>query len=189
MKKLLKILSLITFMFSFELIAESNLPKVSEKPLAMMQKLSILSGKWLARTDITEDNGKSWQQGKPKLVEFSFKQRGMLLEEMPIDIDKQGFHMQTYISYDQYRDVFRKAAIDDVWGIMDLYQGKIIDNQLVLDNLDAETFFPIGPNTWRGFRLTLELKANNRWLYIDKTDDKGSSWQPAFRVYYQKIKN
>jgi hypothetical protein len=80
--------------------------------------------------------------------------------------------------------VYRKAALDDVWGILDLYQGTIEDGKLVIDNLDAGTFFPIDENTWRGFRLTMELKTERRWMWIDKTDDNGKTWQPAFKSEY-----
>ena len=35
-----------------------------------------------------------------------------------------------------------------------------------------------------GFKLTLELEADQRWMWIDKTDDEGTTWQPAFKVQY-----
>ncbi len=187
LKSVIFVIFFIQLMPSGSLFAQELPPSPSSVPKNMMEKLSMISGQWKARTDFTNDDGKTWQQGGEKLVEFSYKQRGLLLEELPIEIDNKGFHMQTYISYDQYRQVFRKAAIDDVWGIMDLYQGNIIDDQLVLDNLSAGTFFPVQTGVWRGFRLTLELKSDNRWLLVDKTDDKGKTWQPAFRVFYQKV--
>lgn len=53
-----------------------------------------------------------------------------------------------------------------------------------MTNLESGTFFPLENGAWRGFRLTLELNAGSRWMWVDKTDDEGRSWQPAFKVRY-----
>jgi hypothetical protein len=164
-----------------------EVPEVSREPLARMQQLSMLAGKWRMTVFVTEDGGETWQATPPQDVELEFVHKGMMLEEVPGDLDSPGFHMRTYITYDQYRNVYRKAALDDVWGILDLYQGRIEGDRLVVDNLEAGTFFPLGDDRWRGFRLTIELKPDRRWMWIDKTDDDGRTWQPAFKSEYVKI--
>ena len=147
-----------------------EVPAVSRVPLAKMQALEMLAGQWQMTVYVTEDGGKTWTPTPPQ----------------DVALDSPGFHMHTFITYDQYRKVYRKAALDDVWGIFDLYQGEIEGDKLVIDNLDAGTFFPIDENTWRGFRLTMELKPDRRWMWIDKTDDNGETWQPAFKSEYVK---
>jgi hypothetical protein len=163
---------------------EVEIPEVSRVPLAKMQALAMLAGNWQMTVFVTEDDGETWTPTPPQDVELKFVHKGMMLEEVPGNLDSPGFHMRTLITYDQYRNVYRKAALDDVWGILDLYQGTIEDGKLVIDNLDAGTFFPIDENTWRGFRLTMELKTERRWMWIDKTDDNGKTWQPAFKSEY-----
>ncbi len=133
----------------------------------------------------SKDGGKTWQPTPPQIVQISPGHKGMMLEEKPMDLSTPGFHMHSFITYDQYRKVYRKAAIDDVWGIMDIYEGNLKDGNLVLTNLKSKTYFPISEKVWRGFRLNIELKSPSRTMLIEKTDDDGKSWQPAFKVEYQ----
>jgi hypothetical protein len=162
-------------------------PQVSVKPYTMMQKLAPLAGRWSMTTEITNDGGNTWSKTPASEVTLSFRHKGMLLAEIPAEISAPGFHMETYLSYDQYRNVYRKAAIDDVWGVMDMYEGAINGDTLILTNLKAGTSFPVGEEKWRHFRLHVELKTPARTMNIEKSDDGGKSWQPAFRVRYQKI--
>ena len=178
-----------TFVFAEEDNKNSpaNLLKIT------MQQLAVMAGSWQLQVSITNDNGNSWQAMPAQQVDIDFTHNDLVLAEQPVKREAGGFSMLTYLSYDQYRNVFRKAAIDDVWGVMDLYQGKIIGNQLILDNLTAGTFFPVGPKVWRGFRLTVDLFLQQengeqfRMMRIEKTDDNGNSWQPAFNAKYTKI--
>lgn len=165
---------------------EAEIAEVSRVPLQQMQKLAVLAGNWNMTVFITEDAGRTWVPTPQQSVEIEYVHKGFMLEEIPQDLDSPGFHMHTFLTHDQYRNVFRKAALDDVWGIFDLYQGSITNNRLVLDNLAAKTFFPLGDNVWRGFRLTIELKPDHRFMYIDKTDDDGNTWQPAFKAEYER---
>ncbi|SDE41994.1 DUF1579 family protein [Kordiimonas lacus] len=161
-------------------------PPVSEKPYGMMQKLALLEGRWTMTTEMTEDNGESWQAFPASEVDLHLRHKGMILAEIPADTASPGFHMETYISFDQYRNVYRKAAIDDVWGIMDMYEGTLEGDAIVFTNLKSGTTFPVGDGIWRNFRLTLELKSPTRMLHIEKSDDGGASWQKAFRITYRK---
>lgn len=165
---------------------EPNRPAVSEKPYAMMQKLAVLEGRWSMVTEMTEDDGQTWQSFPASEVDLHLRHKGMILAEIPADTASPGFHMETYISFDQYRNVYRKAAIDDVWGIMDMYEGSPEGDTIVFTNLKSGTTFPIGEGVWRNFRLTLELKSPVRRLHVEKSDDGGKTWQKAFRITYTK---
>lgn len=166
---------------------QGKVPQESVVPLAALKKLEILSGKWQLVVDMSFDNGKTWQSSPPAVVDIHTRHKGLMLAEYPQDLNSPGFHMETYITYDQYRKVYRKAAIDDVWGIMDLYEGTIQNDMLVMTNVKAGTFFPVGNDVWRAFRLTMELTSPKRTLTIEKSDDGGATWQPAFIANYSLI--
>lgn len=185
MKMLLTALLALAFSASAQANAPSR-PAVSEKPYAMMQKLAVLEGRWGMVTEMTEDDGLTWQAFPAAEVDLHLRHKGMILAEIPADTNSPDFHMETYISFDQYRNVFRKAAIDDVWGIMDLYEGTLADDAIVFTNVKSGTTFPVGNGIWRNFRLTLQLRSPVRMLHIEKSDDGGASWQKAFRVTYRK---
>ncbi len=178
---------LLLLLVGFAAASQDAVPPVSVEPLAKMQALSPLAGEWELTVYTTSDAGETWQATPSQPVTLRFGHKGFMLEEIPDNLDTPGFHMHTIITYDQYRGVYRKAALDDVWGILDLYEGSITDDRLVLDNLESGTFFPLEDGTWRGFRLTMELKPDHRWMWIDKTDDRGATWQPAFKSEYRQV--
>ncbi len=176
-----------TALLSIASAQDDAIPDVSRAPLQAMQRLSSLAGVWEMTVFTTADDGVTWTPAPAQVIDLRYAHKGFLLEEIPAALDGPGFHMRSYVTYDQYRKVYRKAALDDVWGILDLYEGNFEDGRLVLTNLESGTFFPVADGKWRGFRLTLELKEDKRWTWIDKTDDKGASWQPAFKLRYKKI--
>lgn len=162
-------------------------PPQSAKPQAMMQKLAPLAGKWRMTTNVTSDNGSTWQPVAEETVVFELRHKGMLLAEKPMSISADGFNMETYLTFDQYRGVYRKVAIDDSWGVMDTYEGKFEGSQLILTNLKSGTSFPVGNDKWRFFRLNIELPSGDRRsMLIEASDDGGKTWLPAFKVVYIK---
>ena len=175
-----------TALFQVSNAQDETVPDVSQVPLQAMQRLAPLAGAWDMTVFTTPDDGTTWNSNPAQVVDLRFAHKGFMLEEIPASLEAPGFHMRTYLAYDQYRNVYRKAALDDVWGILDLYEGTLEDDKLVLTNLASGTFFPLPDGKWRGFRLTLELKEELRWMWVDKTDDEGASWQPAFKVEYKR---
>ena len=186
MRKILMVLAFASAFTSWA-VAQDGVPEVSKKPQAAMQRLAGLQGKWQSTVEYSADNGKTWQTSGGGRAEYTLKHKGMMLHENPLDTDQPGFHMDTSYGYDQYRDVYRVVAVDDVWGIFDLYEGQIEGNNLIVTNLKAATFFPVAEGVWRGFRLNIELSGDTRTTIIDKTDDGGKTWQPNFRVTYTKL--
>lgn len=174
------IATLILLAFSFCLSAQQS------EVISQMQKLEVLTGKWQLVVDSSFDGGQTWQSTAPVEISIELGHKGRLLKEVPVTPLEKGFNMEAYLSYDQYRKVFRKAAVDDVWGIMDIYEGTIEGENLVMTNLKAGTTFPIGEGVWRAFRLTIELKADERKMIIDASDDGGAHWKPAFIARYKK---
>lgn len=159
----------------------------SAAPLAAMEALAAMQGDWMIQSRFTQDDGKTWQSSGPNRVSITSRQKGLMISERPLETEKPGFHMENYITYDQYRKVYRMAAIDDYWGLMDVYEGKITDDRLVLTNLKSGTFFPVSAENWRAFRITLELNAGKRLMTVEKSDDGGKNWQPNFEVTYTAI--
>ena len=184
MNRISLVVTALTLIFVTFHVAADEPPAVSREPLGKMQDLAMLSGDWSVTIYMSDDDGETWKAAGTEPVSISFAHKGFMLEEIPGDLTTPGFHMRTMITYDQYRDVYRKAALDDVWGIFDLYEGNVVENKLVLDNLKSGTFFPVDETTWRGFRLTIDLQAGDRKMLVESTDDNGETWQARFKMHY-----
>lgn len=159
----------------------------SQKPYEMMQHLTPLIGKWSMSREQTKDNGKTWAAHPKTRIEIKFKQNGLLLEQLAIDGDGADFHMAIYTSYDQYQESYRQAAIEDYWGLMDISEGQIVNGSIVFTNTKSQTYYPMENGRLRALRLTVELKAPTRYIYIDESYDDGVNWNKTFRIHYQKL--
>jgi len=82
-------------------------------------------------------------------------------------------------TYDQYRKVYRMSVVDSIYGLMDIYEGTMNDdNNLMLDNMTSDTSFP-GEGGTMYFRFTLDIKDKNKISYlIESTSNKGEKWSP-----------
>ena len=155
----------------------------SEVPKQFMDQLKSLMGAYETVVHYSPDGGETWQTGAPNVVDIALRQKGLLLAEVPRDTSTPGFHLENYLTYDQYRQVYRKAVIDDTWGVMDIYEGTIAGDTLILTNLKADTSFPT-PTGQMHFRLSIPLTAGERWQTIEASTDRGETWIPNFKVQY-----
>lgn len=186
MKKSL-ILVVLASLFNTAAIAQTSVPEASKAPLAAMQALASFVGTWSVQMSYSPDDGATWQQLPPAIHEISFREKGLILSERPTEVNPNAFQSAAYFSYDQYRETYRLAVMDDTWGIMDIYEGNIDGGKLVSTNLKSGTFFPVGDGKWRGFKLSLDLTGDSeRVMVVEKTDDNGTSWQPNFIITYKK---
>lgn len=159
----------------------------SAEPQNRLALLEGLEGRWSMTAFMTSDGGDSWSQLSQTTVTIQYIHNNMVLKEEVENPASDAFNMLSFITWDQYRSVYRKAAIDDYWGIMDIYSGDIDDNRLVLDNLESGTFFPVESGQWRSFRLSIDLSGDERTMLVEASDDGGANWEPAFRSEYVRI--
>ncbi|MEM9303000.1 MAG: hypothetical protein AAGE01_12860 [Pseudomonadota bacterium] len=165
---------------------EVERPAASEVPHARMQALAPLAGDWTMAMAMTSDGGATWQAFPTATVRFGWRMKELMLMESPVNPPPGGFHVETVFSWDQYRDVYRVAAMDDTWGLMDIYEGRLEDGKLTVDNVRSGTTFPVGEGVERHFRLAIPIHGDERTMVIDASTDGGQTWGPAFRVDYRR---
>ena len=185
-KRLLLIVFLMQTTTSAVLGEEKKRHPASVEPYEKMQLLSGMAGRWHMQSEYTEDGGITWQKAPKSPIVVRYRQKDLLLEEIPTNPDLPTFHVMHWLSYDQYRDVYRLAAMDDIWGLLDIYEGTINNGKLVVNNIKAETFFPMGDGKNRMFTLSMELSGDTRITDITASDDGGATWQPSFRLTYER---
>jgi len=159
-------------------------PDDSKIPLQEMKKLNPLLGTWSVKREMTTDGGKTWEPYAKATVQVKAAHRGLLIEELAQDPEDSLFNVGTYLTYDQYQQVFRQAAVEDYWGVMDISEGKIVGDALVLTNTESETYYPMEKGQLRALKVSIEIASPNRTVNIDESYDGGKNWAPTFRLHY-----
>ncbi len=186
MKKLMIFMAM-TGLISYGALAQDEVPEASKAPLKAMEILASFAGTWQVQMSYSPDDGATWQMLPAARHEVSFREKNLILTEQPMESNPNAFQSASYYSYDQYRELYRVAVMDDTWGLLDVYEGKPEGDKLILTNLKSGTFFPTGDGRWRAFKLMLDLTGDTeRMLIVEKSDDGGASWQPNFKVSYTK---
>lgn len=164
-------------------------PPQSVEPFENMQKLSPLTGKWTLSLSSSFDGGASWTTSPDTIVNVDYRLKELALSEIPA-IDGEGpFELESYIAYDQYRDVYRMMALDDTWGVPDVYEGQVNGDELILTNIRSGTNFPLESGGYLVFRLTYKLSVTDgvRTMQVESSSDQGESWGPMYKAIYTKI--
>jgi len=164
-----------------------QIPDDSKTPYNMMSKLATLAGSWSVERLYTEDAGRSWSPYAKAQVHVKYQSKKLMLEELALEPDGKFFNMRTFISYDQYQQVFRQAAMEDRWGIMDISEGKIVGDILVFSNTQSKTYYPMEGGRLRALKVRMELKSPQRFVYIDESYDDGKTWAPTFKMHYRLL--
>ena len=160
------------------------LPQTAVVPHEAMRALDGLLGEWISVSQIANGDG-TWTTLVKDRVEFRLKLRDLVVSERVIEhLEGTGTIIHTDFSYDQYREVYRLMAVDDTWGLMDIYEGDIMDGALQVTNLRSGTASKLDDGRDLHFRLTIPLSGDERLMTIDRSVDEGLSWVPFFRVTY-----
>ena len=152
---------------------------VEKIPLEKMAKFESLLGYWNTVQYSYEND--AWIQIATSIVTYNKKLKGKLIAEEIHDLMPDNiFIVETFISYDQYRNLYRLAAIDDTFGLMDIYEGDFISSKIFqVTNLRAGTNFPTDYGGEMYFRLTFtEIGNNTREFLVERSTDNGNTWSP-----------
>ncbi|MDG1438032.1 MAG: DUF1579 family protein [Emcibacteraceae bacterium] len=115
----------------------------------------------------------------------NFQISGATFDITPTD----AMNVDLAFTYDQYRKIYRMSVVDSIYGLMDIYEGVMNeDNNLMLDNMTSDTSFPSEGATMY-FRFTLDIKDQNKISYlIESTSNKGQKWSPMLNYVMTRIK-
>ncbi len=152
------------------------------KARAAMQALRPMAGEWLAHSSVWRDGG--WTAPETERATINFILNDLALRELFPERSQSSVRMETTIQFDQYRDIYRLMALDDAWGNMDVYEGKMVEpGTLVFTNLRPGTF-ALGANGEEyAFQLTFSIKdRDSHSLLVEISTNRGESW-----TNFQKI--
>lgn len=184
LKKFLSLAAAASVLASVPVAVAQDDPRA--EPRAELNKLEGILGAWNASTFIMEENG--WRRLSEAEVVIERSLKGLLIVEHETGRAEDGEFpaMKLDISFDQYRDVYRLAVMDDQWGLMDIYEGELAGDALTATNLRADTGFPLGDGRTMYFKLVIPTKGDERVMMIDTSLDGGETWQDFYKVIYTR---
>jgi len=89
-----------------------------------------------------------------------------------------GYGYLLHVSYDADLDRYRITSMDDVSGLLDVYEGTFDANGiLVVSNVPTGTSYTSYGKTWHNRMRFARTAGGFDWM-IDRSSDDGATWQP-----------
>lgn len=154
----------------------------SQSATSGIDRLSFLIGKWRAVTKNMTKSG-VWKEANTDTVVFKFIKKGKYILA---DIGGQ-YDYELIFSYDQFQQKFRMSSIDQVSGLLDIYEGPMKDEKLTIDNVVKDTYYTIGDKKFYN-RLSLSREADkSAKMLIEGSNTGGKEWQVISMVEFFKL--
>jgi hypothetical protein len=145
-------------------------------------------GQWTVSGRRLDPDG--WTDITPQMAEIESVYGGRAyVETTQIDFGGSQSGLQTTLTWDGFRDVYRIAALDEGFGLLDVYEGRLdTDGRLVATNLRSDTYFEFGEDTRLHFQLRWSFISDDRFMFdVLMTADGGASWTPYFELEYRRV--
>ena len=163
-----------------------GIPESAKAPAEAMAKLSGMLGEWMLTSEVMTEEG-DWATTATDRVSITAGLNNLLFaEHLQERLDGGGFVIETDFTFDQIRKVYRAAVVDDTWGLMDIYEGELEGETLVMTNMRAGTDFELQDGRRMNFRLSIPVAGDNRVVMIDQSVDSGETWAPFYRLTYKR---
>ena len=149
---------------------------------AEMARLAPLEGAWTVEVYQANTEG-GWTLLGEEHTRIEFMFNDLTLREHPAEDGVHPYRLETTLQYDQNRDVYRLAAMDDTWGNLDIFEGQWrAPDTLVMTNIKADTSFITDTGQALHFRLTTRIISEDTHEFlVEMTADRGESWQSFMR--------
>ena len=86
-------------------------------------------------------------------------------------------NMITFIGFDSRADSYKLTAMDKEYGMMDVYLGDWVDDQLVFTNINSDKPIQMEDGKQLNFRLTyFDITDNSFHHKVEGTYDQGKTW-------------
>jgi len=181
MKSIFSIIALAVY----TLFSPISSAQMDDSPLAF---LDGHEGEWIASGRRMGPSGWVESQPMPTTIEALYGGRAYI-ERATHDFGQSQSGLTTIFSWDSFREVYRIVALDEDFGLLDVYEGRMdAEGRLVVTNIRADTYFPFGESARLHFQLRWTFESENQFDFdVLMTSDGGASWSPYFELTYQRL--
>ncbi|MBK9409964.1 MAG: MBL fold metallo-hydrolase [Gemmatimonadetes bacterium] len=160
--------------------APVRVPPIHEQVRAGLRPLRFLLGRWMG-TQLPADTSRPSTRPALELTsEFVPVLGGAAVEGR---MTAPGYRFVLTLSYDVAQQRYRVGALDDVSGLLDIFEGALLgDGALVVDNVRAGTYY-VNPSGARVHsRLTFTPTTGDLFhLVVEESIDGGRTWAVTTR--------
>jgi hypothetical protein len=143
-------------------------------PPAEMVRLQPLIGEW--RVALSTSSGKSITGARPFTISQELGGTTVVMRGAYPGGSGPEISILVLLCYDRFNHRYRMAVADDYSAQLDIYEGTLEENRLVLDNLRANTFIPDEAGKPQHVQAQFTLEKDHFTIATRGTVDGGRTW-------------
>ncbi|MDJ0644499.1 MAG: DUF1579 family protein [Flavobacteriaceae bacterium] len=191
-KSILKLfINLFLFVSSISLYSQEFdvIPGYKPGPAPELEKLSFLIGNWNVQPFFREKETDQWTKGRQSTSKITLAMdEGFIKEESMVyfvDVPWKGL---SFRGYDKFSKTFRMVYLDNIWTLLDVYEGFFEGEKLIFSNERSGTHYivPDGSGN-RALVKTITYPSQSGFTMDSYSSyDKGETWTNLFRLQYSE---
>ncbi|MBO0322294.1 hypothetical protein J0X14_08305 [Muricauda sp. CAU 1633] len=152
-----------------------------------MKDLHFLEGTW-SLENFENKQGEGWVSTGVSNATIALEHDGRFISEHAKYITGFGeINMITHIGFDSRINSYKLSAMDKEYGLMDIYVGEWVDENLVFTNLQSDEPIRMEDNRELSFKLSYTNFGPKTFTHlVEGTFDKGQTWFPFSKSVYTK---
>lgn len=153
-----------------------------------MKRLAPMAGTWRVETEFFRPKLTRWDKGEAFTALVTMRYEGLYIEtELVPPFGTQGYATRMAFSFDKFRKTYRMALIENIVGLLDIFEGGFNGDTLWVDNRRTGT---MGPN------MAGQLEANRMALRFDGADAftltiqawRDNGWVDGMRYRFTRLR-
>jgi hypothetical protein len=153
-----------------------------------MKRLAPMAGTWRVETEFFRPKLARWDKGEAFTALVTMRYEGLYIEtELVPPFGTQGYATRMAFSFDKFRKTYRMALIENIVGLLDIFEGGFNGDTLWVDNRRTGT---MGPN------MAGQLEANRMALRFDGADAftltiqawRDNGWVDGMRYRFTRLR-
>lgn len=156
-----------------------------------MKQLRFMAGEWDIQAHIIGKDGEWVATPLPKETTITPVLGGTFhQEELQVAYGEKTVRLFFTWSYDKYRQVYRMISCDDSEGLMDVLEGKFIDEHTVVISDVSTGTSALEEDGRQSFMQLASTKTSEDSFtdIVSESYDGGQSWSPTFRAVHVRKK-
>lgn len=154
---------------------------------AEMERLSPMEGTWKVDAELYRPKLQRWGKGESFTAFFSKRYGGHYIETELVPLTgTQGYVVHIAFSYDKFRKEYRAFFRENIFGLLDIFEGNFEGDTLLVSNKDTGTSGPSMAGNIEPNQLAIKLEGNNRFT-LTLSGWRNGQWVNGMRYTFNRV--
>lgn len=154
---------------------------------AEMERLSPMEGTWKVDAELYRPKLQRWDKGESFTAFFAKRYGGHYIETELVPLSgTQGYVAHIAFSYDKFRREYRAFFRENIFGLLDIFEGNFEGDTLLVSNRETGTAGPSMAGNIEPNQLAIRIENSNRFT-LSLSAWRNERWVNGMRYTFSRV--